>query len=211
MRLCITVILMLVISFLSNLAEAKGRGRGGRASVVLRPASTLANPAYVQGNASATLPTREVEPVKPKIDFFSDKTAKPANLEKDEQQIDPELAKANFEAVHARQLAAKAKSEQEDALVSRTKPLAPNRPTGRESAQACQQGLVLQSGACVQVDLPANAQLNYQGTGWDCISGYQRNADRCTKIELPANAVLNFRGDDWKCTRGLQRSGNQCI
>lgn len=214
MRTGIAVLALISLSVLPDWVEAKGRGRV-RSSVVLRaPAPTTATTAFAPGHPAQTSPAAEAQALKPNLDFFNDKGAKTTAPER---VIDHEAAKASFETAHAKQLAAKARSEQEDAQENRLKQAVPASSSRQTEARrhlqapACNQGLVLQSGACVEASLPANAQLNYQGTGWECISGYQRNGQVCSKIELPANAVLNFRGDDWKCVRGFQRSGNQCI
>jgi hypothetical protein len=55
--------------------------------------------------------------------------------------------------------------------------------------------------------LPANAVTSRYGSGWDCLSGFQRIADRCARIIVPANAYLDESfGSGWRCDRGFQLS-----
>ena len=53
--------------------------------------------------------------------------------------------------------------------------------------------------------LPDNALASRYGTGWECMTGFERIANRCARVVVPANAYLDASGDRWRCDRG--RSG----
>jgi hypothetical protein len=42
--------------------------------------------------------------------------------------------------------------------------------------------------------LPANSRASRYGTGWECMTGFQRIANGCLRIVLPANAYLEASG-----------------
>jgi hypothetical protein len=61
------------------------------------------------------------------------------------------------------------------------------------------------------VEIPANARLNYSGSGWACDRGYRRNGAGCARVEIPANARLNSSGSGWVCDHGYRRNGAGCV
>ena len=60
------------------------------------------------------------------------------------------------------------------------------------------------------VAVPANASLDYLGSGWNCNRGYSRSGDSCQPVAVPANASLDYLGSGWNCDRGYSRSGDSC-
>ena len=59
--------------------------------------------------------------------------------------------------------------------------------------------------------LPANASVNYLGTGWECNRGYYKSGNGCRQVQIPENASLNYLGSGWDCDRGYYKSGNGCL
>lgn len=58
--------------------------------------------------------------------------------------------------------------------------------------------------------IPANAQMNYLGTDWECKRGYYKSGNQCNKVQVPVNAELDYLGNDWQCKRGYYKYGNEC-
>ena len=54
--------------------------------------------------------------------------------------------------------------------------------------------------------VPPNARAT--ANGWECNTGFKRQAQQCNKIFVPPNAVL--RGQGWVCRSGFTRVGQQC-
>ncbi|MAE92190.1 MAG: hypothetical protein CMI67_21900 [Pelagibaca sp.] len=59
--------------------------------------------------------------------------------------------------------------------------------------------------------LPANASVNYLGTGWECNRGYYKSGNGCRQVQIPENASLNYLGSGWECDRGYYKSGSGCL
>jgi hypothetical protein len=59
--------------------------------------------------------------------------------------------------------------------------------------------------------LPANAKIDYLGTGWDCQRGYYQQGNECLKVAVPANAKIDYLGTGWDCQRGYYQQGNECL
>ena len=68
----------------------------------------------------------------------------------------------------------------------------------------CEPGYQRVSGACVAIELPANAYLTTAfGRGWECMRGYRARAKlRCDRVA--AARVPRAGGDRWKCERGYR-------
>ncbi len=80
------------------------------------------------------------------------------------------------------------------------------------SGWECDLGYREDQGACVAIQIPANAYPTGRsyGDGWDCAHGYRRQASACVEIVVPDNAYLTAKGDDWQCDRLFQRVGAAC-
>ena len=74
--------------------------------------------------------------------------------------------------------------------------------------------LTLSGIASAQTDaspLPSHAQVSRYGSGWDCLPGYDREAQTCVSIEVPPNAYLNSLRNRWECNRGYIKASKQCV
>lgn len=80
-----------------------------------------------------------------------------------------------------------------------TAPIAPIAPPVQQGSTKSSQGI------------PANAQLDFLGTGWECNRGFRRAGQECLRIDLPANSTIDYLGHDWECNRGFRRSGQECL
>ena len=58
--------------------------------------------------------------------------------------------------------------------------------------------------------MPANAQLNYLGNGWECQKGYFKSGNQCGQVVLPENAQLNYLGNGWECKQGYKKIKSEC-
>jgi hypothetical protein len=70
----------------------------------------------------------------------------------------------------------------------------------------CPSGYRLDSGVCLRIYVPNNAQA--VGDKWYCKSGYRRIGDKCEPIFVPDNAQAV--GDKWYCKSGFRRIGDTC-
>ena len=59
-------------------------------------------------------------------------------------------------------------------------------------------------------EMPANAQLDYNGHAWTCLRGYAQRGGQCEQVSLPPNAQLDYTGHAWTCSRGYAQRGEQC-
>jgi hypothetical protein len=59
--------------------------------------------------------------------------------------------------------------------------------------------------------LPANAEKDAWGGGWQCKRGFRQVGSECAPVTIPANAQLDILGHDWECKRGFRRSGKECV
>jgi len=62
-----------------------------------------------------------------------------------------------------------------------------------------------------EINIPANAKLNYSGRGWECEHGFYKSGDACAAVNIPANAKLNYSGHGWECEHGYVHRGGSCV
>jgi hypothetical protein len=75
-------------------------------------------------------------------------------------------------------------------------------PTGWE----CDIGYRVSDGACVAIEIPANAfarNASY-GVGWQCEYGFEAVENACVAIEIPENAYFEDSLGRWRCIRGYR-------
>jgi hypothetical protein len=54
---------------------------------------------------------------------------------------------------------------------------ATNRPYG--SGWKCSRGYRADGNTCIELELPANARVDYSGNGWDCNKRYRKRNGEC--------------------------------
>lgn len=59
--------------------------------------------------------------------------------------------------------------------------------------------------------LPANAEKNAWGGGWQCKRGFHQVRDECVPVVIPANGELDYTGHWWTCKRGFSEVRGECV
>src|SRR4029453_1827977 len=68
----------------------------------------------------------------------------------------------------------------------------------------------LANGAQTPSSIPENARASRYGDGWECMTGFRREANACARIAVPANGYLDSSGSRWRCNRGYLRVDETC-
>ena len=76
---------------------------------------------------------------------------------------------------------------------------------------SCVTGYRRQGGQCVEVQIPANAMLDFTGRGWKCNPGFALLGQECAPLVVPENASLDASGNRWACNHGYRRQGQGCV
>jgi hypothetical protein len=79
------------------------------------------------------------------------------------------------------------------------------------SGWTCERGFRKVQQQCVEVVIPANAELGALGDDWRCKRGFRRMREECLAVVIPENAQLSALGDGWTCKRGFRKSQGQCV
>jgi hypothetical protein len=75
----------------------------------------------------------------------------------------------------------------------------------------CIAGFQRRAGQCIELQIPANAQLDLTGRNWQCNRGFIRRGQECVAIVVPENAALAKAGKGWVCNHGYRRQGQGCV